>query len=179
MPYLRAPREGHDCPDRPLPCRESYTPQMTSTRDSGDLAQETYAALLRAEAGLEEVVGAIPADESAWLRSVQRAVRELGDALGRHRHLHEGEGGTIPQAVALKPALVPDTARLKHEHIDMLHRVNEIDRGIDRQFAFQDFDVELLRREAAILHAILELHLLRADALVYEAYFREEGGEGG
>ncbi len=152
---------------------------MTSTQDSEDLAQETYAALLSAEAALEEVVGAIPEDESAWLRSVQQAVRELGDVLRRHRHLQEDEGGTIPEAVALKPALVPETARLKREHVDMLHRVNEIDRGIDRQFAFQDFDVELLRREAAILHAILELHLLRADALVYEAYFREEGGEGG
>lgn len=84
----------------------------------------------------------------------------------------------LPDATAKKPGLMAARKRLEHEHADMLHRAAEIEFEAERQLAAQDFNVELLRLEARVLHDIL-LHMARTDSLIYEAYFQLEGGEGG
>ena len=58
-------------------------------------------------------------------------------------------------------------------------RPDATDEEVERQFAFQGFDIDLLSRKAAVLRDICKLHLLRADELTYEAHSRVEGDEGG
>ena len=141
---------------------------------------QIYVALTRAREQLDEAVAQEPGNaEPAWLRRLQTAARSLFEVLEQHQHLAEEEGGTLSEATGQKPGLMAESKRLKGEHTDMLHRANEIDEEVERQFAFQEFGIELLRRKAAVLRDILQLHLLRADSLMYEAYFRLEGGEGG
>lgn len=119
------------------------------------------------------------ADQAGWLSAVRESVRALYETLENHRHTAEEDGGTLHNATALKPGLMPAAERLEHEHADMLHRAAEIDAEIERQIAADDFNIELARLQSRVLHGIVLLHMLRTDALIYDAYFRTEGGEGG
>ncbi len=141
---------------------------------------QIYVELKRARKQLDEAVAQEPGgSEPEWLRRLQAASRSLFEVLEQHQSVTEEEGGTLPEATSRKPGLMAVSKRLQREHTDMLHRANEIDQEVERQFAFQEFRVELLRREVAVLRDILELHLQRAGSVMYEAYFRVEGGEGG
>lgn len=141
---------------------------------------DVYEALKRTRKQLDEAVGQEPGeDEAAWLRRVQAAAGSLFEVLEQHQLLAEEKGGTLLDATGQKPGLIAESKRLERDHTEMLHRATEIDDEVERQFAFQEFDIELLGLKAAGLRDILQLHLLRVDSLMYEAYFRLEGGEGG
>lgn len=124
---------------------------------------------------------AIDADtgEVAWMQGIQQAIQSLGGLLKVHQGESEKAGGLLREITSTKPALVGEVDRLEREHIEMLHRSNAIEQEIERQLAFEEYKVELVRMEAEVLHAILHLHLLRTDWLLYEVYFRDEGGEEG
>jgi hypothetical protein len=141
---------------------------------------ENYEELKRALSELADAVTGDPgANETGWLKRVQSAARSLFGALEEHEDVSEEEGGTLPAMTGQKPALMAERKRLEREHIDMLHRAEEIEEEIERQLSFEDFNIELVRLEGTILRDILQLHLLRTDTLMYEAFFRVEGGEEG
>jgi hypothetical protein len=125
---------------------------------------------------LTGVAAAPTTDQPGWVAEVQAAAREAVDALQAHTVTSEAEGGILPEMTGRKPSLMASRARLEHEHTDMLHRAEEIEIEAERQLAFEDYNVELLRLQVGILRDILHLHLLRTDALVFEAFFRDEGG---
>jgi hypothetical protein len=141
-------------------------------------ADSHYRALIEALNQLDEAAEPGRGDEASRLRRIQSAAQTTQDVLAEHQLLAEDQGGFIEEATGQKPALIPESERLKRQHAEMLHRANELRREVDLQFAFDEFDVELLRLETVVLRDILRAHLRRADSLLYEAYFRVEGGEG-
>lgn len=114
---------------------------------------------------------------AAWAARIQAAARDIYAIVDGHRAVFEAEHGPLSDLAALKPGLISSIERRQREHLDMLYRAREIDITVERETAFDDFNVELLRLEAAILRDVLRIHLLRANTLVYEAYFIDEGGE--
>lgn len=120
-----------------------------------------------------------PGDPASRIRGIQSAARAIQEVLARHQLLTEEAGGVIQEATTEKPSLIPESERLRQQHADMLRRAYELDREVDLQIAFEETDVELLRLEALVLRDMLRAHLRRANALMYEAYVRVEGGEGG
>ena len=141
---------------------------------------EHYRALVDALSHLDEAAEPGAGDgEAVRLRHMQSAARATRDVLEQHQLLAEEEGGLIADATGQKPALIPESERLKQQHAEMLRRANDLDREVELQFAFDEFDVELLRLETVVLRDVLRAHLRRADSLLYEAYVRVEGGEGG
>lgn len=119
------------------------------------------------------------AGQAEWLSAVRDSVRALYETLENHQHTAEEDGGTLHDATALKPRLMPAAERLEHEHAEMLHRAAEIEVEIERQIAADDFNIELVRLQSRVLHDVVLLHMLRTDVLIYDAYFRTEGGESG
>ncbi len=141
---------------------------------------EVLTALTEARDHLKEAAARqATGDELSWLERVRTAARLVFDALEQHRGLAEEEGGVLADATERKPGLMPTSQRLEHEHADMLHRAGEIEIEAERQLMSEDFDIGLVRLQATVLRDILLLHIVRADSLQYEAYLREEGGEGG
>ncbi len=120
-----------------------------------------------------------PEDPLSRIRGIQSAARMMQEVLARHQLRTEEAGGAIPEAASQKPALISESERLKQQHADMLRRAYELDRDVDLQFAFEEFDAELLRLDALVLRDMLRAHLRRANSLMYEAFVRVEGGEGG
>lgn len=156
------------------------------------MSDETGASSEQAEAGqdytdlktsLDHLADAIDRepsnDEARWLRGIQAAAHSLFDSLQHHEDVTEEEGGILPEMTGQKPGLMAERERLEREHTEMLHRAEEVEEEVDRQFSFDEFNTELIRLEASILRDILRLHLLRTDASMYEAYFQIEGGESG
>lgn len=117
--------------------------------------------------------------ETAWLRHVRTAARQLFQVIDEHQGLSEEEGGMLVDATAEKPGLMPSRERLEYEHADMLHRLAEVEVEVQRQLASEDFYVELVRLQSQVVRDILLLHLARTNSLLFEAYIRVEGGEGG
>jgi hypothetical protein len=139
-----------------------------------------FGELMRARRMLDEAMAQdASGEESAWLRRVQLAAQALYQAVEQHEELAEEEGGTLADATVGKPGLMPVRQRLEHEHADMLHRLSEIDLEAERQMALQDFNVEFVRLQVQVVRDILLLHLARTDSLLFDAYIRVEGGEGG
>lgn len=119
------------------------------------------------------------ADERTWLEAVEATARVLFETLQQHQHVSENEGGLLPSATGLKPGLIPESERVKGEHGEMLHRAADLQSTVAFQVASDDFDVEVVGLDLTVLRAMLQAHLLRVDALMHDAYFRVEGGEGG
>ncbi len=119
------------------------------------------------------------ADERAWLEAVEATARGLFEMLEQHQHISETEGGLLPSATDLKPGLIPESERVKEEHAEMLHRAGELQSTAALQVASDDFDAEAVSLDMTVLRIMLQAHLGRVDALMYDAYFRVEGGEGG
>ena len=120
-----------------------------------------------------------PADEAVWVRELQTLMQSIMETLEAHREAWEGVDGALAELILEKPGLRHEVERQEQEHSEMLARVNHIDTYAGRQLEFDEFNLELLRLEAAVVRALLRLHLFRSDDLVYEAYFRVEGGEQG
>ena len=143
-------------------------------------AETHYQAMAHALKQLGQSLGPGASDDpSTRIRNVQAAVRTMREVLMHHQALTEEEGGKTPEATSHKPALIPESERLVAQHADMLRRADELDREVELQLAFEEFDAELIHLEALVLRDLVRAHLWRANSLAYEAYFRVEGGEGG
>lgn len=156
---------------------------MTSEQDSATTQRtrhDHYAMLRSACERLDAVLAETdPADERAWAERVQKSARTVFVAMERHQEATEGEDGVLADMRNQKPGMEHQFQRQEREHTELLQRAKEIDTEVERQIAFQEFNMELLALESAVLRDTLRLHVYRADALLYEAYFRDEGGEEG
>ncbi|NJD64982.1 MAG: hypothetical protein FIB00_07030 [Chloroflexi bacterium] len=119
------------------------------------------------------------ADERRWLEAVEATARVLFSILEQHQNVSETEGGLLVSATDLKPGLIPESERVKDEHAEMLRRASDLQSMAALQIVSDDFDAEAVCLEMTILRTILQAHLGRVDTLMYDAYFRVEGGEGG
>lgn len=119
------------------------------------------------------------ADERTWLKAVEATARVLLGTLEQHQHISEAAGGLLPSATGLKPGLIPESERVKEEHAEMRHRAGQLQSTAALQVASDDLDAEAVCLDMTILRTILQAHLGRVDALMYDALFRVEGGEGG
>lgn len=125
---------------------------------------------------LSGIVAAPATDRPGWVREARSVARAAFEAFRGHAAESEAEGGFLPEVTGRKPGLMATRERLAHEHTDMLHRAEEIETEAGRQLAFDDYNVELLRLQLCILRDILQLHILRSDDVLFEAFFRDEGG---
>ena len=117
------------------------------------------------------------ADPAAWLMRIQESVRDVYAELIDHRHGTETPRGLLHALTDAKPGLMAAEGRMEHEHADMLHRSVAIDVECERQIASDDYNVDIVRLQIRALHDIIILHVLDTTAMVYDAYFRDEGGE--
>lgn len=116
-------------------------------------------------------------DSEEWSRELQEAVQGVMEALEQHAELSEAPDGPLAEISERKPHLLHEVDRQKQEHGEMLERADLINEKVARSHWFQQWDVDILRLEAKVLHDMLRLHLVRGDDMVYEALFRDEGGE--
>ncbi|MDZ7726919.1 MAG: hypothetical protein U5Q44_01275 [Dehalococcoidia bacterium] len=142
----------------------------------------------RQPAGYDELVTAgqqlddVLAEETgtgadAWCLRLGAAAEATYAAIDTHRSGAEGPDGALADILVRKPALAFHAERQRREHAELYHRAKELSEEIERQLAFGETDPEVLRLEALVLRESLRLHVYRAVSLLYEAYFRDEGGE--
>lgn len=138
-----------------------------------------YDELVTAGQQLDDVLSEEPggAGADAWCLRLGAAAESTYTAIDTHRAGAEGPDGALADILVRKPALAFHAERQRREHAELYHRAKELSEEIERQLAFGEADSEVLRLEALVLRESLRLHVYRAISLLYEAYFRDEGGE--
>lgn len=158
-------------------------PQMETSAAPSAIGLGDFRDLMTARRLLREAVASEsdePGEEGAgWLGRVQHAAQVLALTIEEHRKWTEEGNGTLVRATDQKPGLMPLREQLEQEHTDLLVRIAELDGEVAYQAAAEDFHPALVRLEARIIQDILLLHLMRTNTMLFEAYVRVEGGEGG
>ena len=113
-----------------------------------------------------------------WTRAVLRAVRELESAFQRHREVSEAPGGTLERVIAARPSLVAAARRSRSEHPLLLDRMAVARERISAGIDFGQPDPEAVRSELGRLQDEVRRHVGRGSDLLFEAFFRDDGGEG-
>ncbi len=112
-----------------------------------------------------------------WAARLEKAARSLERALKRHRKASEAKDGTLDELVAAKPGLAETVEAQAQQHMDLLRRVETLALDGEKAVAFDDPNVALLALDAQIMTLMVRRHLTWESILLYEAFFREEGGQ--
>ena len=113
-----------------------------------------------------------------WVGRVQLAARSVEQALVNHRDVTEGEGGALARLLEQKAALQQEVTNQVAEHAELIHRAASFVTACEKERAFQEANVEINRLDGQILGLMVRRHLAWESALSFEAFFRDEGGEG-
>ena len=134
-------------------------------------------ALREARQGLDDALTA-PADSTNWGESVLACLTLLRDVLGRHERASEAPGGTLDQAVAERPSLAHRARTLRLEHPMLIGDARAIMADLRAAIAVANVDAERIRWKAGALQDAVRRHMAQGTDLLYEAFHREDGGEG-
>lgn len=134
-------------------------------------------ALRSARQALDDVLTA-PADRPSWGADVGAALAALHDVLVRHQRASEAPGGTLEQMVDAKPGLQSAVRGLRREHPLLIEDARELTSEVNAAVGAATLDAERIRWKAGALQDAVRRHVARGTDLLYEAFHREEGGEG-
>ena len=119
-----------------------------------------------------------PSDRAAWGAEVAAALGALHDVLVRHQRASEAPGGTLEQMVDAKPGLQSKVRALRLEHPLLIEDARELTSDVEAAVRAATLDPERVRWKAGALQDAVRRHVARGTDLLYEAFHREEGGEG-
>ena len=119
-----------------------------------------------------------PADRPGWGADVAAALGGLHDILVRHQRASEAPGGTLEQMVDAKPGLQSKVRALRLEHPLLIDDARGLTNEVEAAVLGGTLDAERVRWKAGALQDAVRRHVARGTDLLYEAFHREEGGEG-
>ena len=119
----------------------------------------------------------VPAADRTWLATMTSAVDTLCAAFCRHRDVSEAPGGPLDQAVRRRPELARAATRQRHEHEQILDDIDSVIAALAATEA-SAADPEDLRWRVGRLQESVRRHMAKGSDLLYEAFVRDEGGEG-
>ncbi|MFQ5382389.1 MAG: hypothetical protein ACE5EF_12335 [Dehalococcoidia bacterium] len=137
-----------------------------------------YEPLSGANRRLSDAIVAHAGHPDAWAKRLEKAVRDVAAAFQHHFEVAEGPDGHLHQIVDMSPSLIPKVTKQRHEHDELLVMVNHLADHIAEMGDLDTLLVERFRLEAEVVHDAIHMHLARAADLLFEAYFRDAGGEG-
>src|SRR5690606_30125298 len=112
-----------------------------------------------------------------WAQGLMTALEQFENAAIRHRDLAEAPGGTLDQIAGEKPQLLRKVERQRAEHAPLLDEIAGARAMVRERFGSGEGPVEATAQEVRRVNADVQGHLNRAVDLLYEAFFRDDGGE--
>ena len=134
-------------------------------------------ALREARQALDDALTA-PADQRQWGEQVLTALSGVHRVHQRHQRASEAPGGTLEQAVAERPGLGHRARALRLEHPLLIDDAATLEAELRSAIASAHVEAERVRWKAGALQDAVRRHVAQGTDLLYEAFHRDDGGEG-
>jgi len=135
-------------------------------------------ALRQARHLLDEAIASPSGDIDTSCRGLTTSLRRLGRVFAEHVRESEASDGSLREILQLKPHLLSSVAVIKEEHNSIEAQRAMIERIVCDADAKNGKDVTFLREHAGSLLESVRLHQAKGVDLLYEAFYRVEGGPG-
>ena len=156
---------------------------MTTEMESGDGERGSQVQvsgrdrLRAARDAVEEALLVPAADTTTWHTTMSAAVQSLETAFRRHRDVSEAPDGPLHRAETLRPQLARAARTQRQEHEEILRDVASILATLAGS-GVAPADPDSVRWYVGRLQESIRRHIARGSDLLYEAFVRDEGGEG-
>ena len=137
-----------------------------------------YDQLRTAREAVEEALLSPTGDTVTWQATMTTGLRTLEGAFRRHREVSEAPGGTLDEAVKRLPELARAARGQRLEHGDILEEIDALLAKLAGKEDTGPADPEAIRWHVGRLQESIRRHLAKGGDFLYEAFVREEGGEG-
>jgi hypothetical protein len=132
-------------------------------------------ALRAARRSLDDAIVAPAIDNHTWATNILVELRKLSRAFAKHVRESEGDDGSLPEVLALKPHLQHRVGMVMDDHGLILRHIEEVISMTEQQISSRSVWVESIRLNAGGLADEIRLHQARGTDLVYEAFNRTDG----
>ena len=132
-------------------------------------------ALRSARRSLDDAITAPAADSVAWAADLLAELRKLARVFEKHVRDSEGDEGSLPEVLALKPHLRSRVGMVMDDHALIQRHIDDVVALTDQQLNSRAVWVDSLRLNAAALVDEVRSHQARGTDLVYEAFNRVDG----
>jgi hypothetical protein len=147
--------------------------------DAREIPQVSEHSLLSgARERVDEALVHAAAEPERWGRSLMDAVSNLGSAFSRHIAVAEGPGGTLEVVMERRPALEHAVRVQRREHLDLASDLERLGANLAEAVERGAVDADTLRWQVAPIQDAVRRHMARANDLLFEAFNRDDGGEG-
>jgi len=126
---------------------------------------------------LDEAIAHHAGDPDAWSRDLLTRLQVLGRVFAKHVRETQAIDGSLQEIMLLRPNLMHAVKIIKeHQSIEMQRAI--LERVVGERLAQSDKDIEFFRESTGKLLETLRLHQAKGVDLLYEAFYRDEGGTG-
>jgi hypothetical protein len=132
-------------------------------------------ALRSARRALDDAITAPAADANGWAANLLTELRQLGRIFEKHVHESEGDDGSLPEVLALKPHLQSRVGMVMDDHGLIQRHIDEVVALTAQQLRTRGVWVDSLRFNAGALADEVRSHQAKGTDLVYEAFNRVDG----
>jgi hypothetical protein len=132
-------------------------------------------ALRAARRSLDDAITAPAADCEAWASNLLAELRKMARVFEKHVRESEGDDGSLPEVLALKPHLQSRVGMMMNDHMLLQRHIEEVIGLTDQQLGSRAVWVESLRLNAGALVDEVRSHQAKGIDLVYEAFNRVDG----
>jgi len=132
-------------------------------------------ALRSARRSLDDAITAPAADSAYWAANLLAELRKLARVFEKHVRESEGNEGSLPEVLALKPHLQSRVSMVMDDHGLIQRHIDEVISLTERQLETRGVWTESLRLNAAALVDEVRSHQAKGTDLVYEAFHRVDG----
>jgi hypothetical protein len=157
---------------------EQETAAMSTESTRGIRRVSEHELLHAAREQVDEALISPTADTRHWGNRLLSGLAQLADAFERHRAAAEAEGGTLDVVVEERPELTHSARRQRREHVDLLADLDAIRRELAAGIEAGRLDPDTFRWRAGTIQDAVRRHMARGNDLLYEAFLRDDGGEG-
>jgi len=132
-------------------------------------------ALRAARRSLDDAIVAPAIDNHTWATNLLAELRKLSRAFAKHVRESEGDDGSLPEVLALKPHLQHRVGMVMDDHSLILRHIEDVVSMTEQQLSSRSVWVESIRLNAGGLADEIRLHQAKGTDLVYEAFNRVDG----
>jgi hypothetical protein len=131
--------------------------------------------LRAARRSLDDAIVAPATDNHTWATNLLVELRKLARAFTKHVRESEGDDGSLPEVLALKPHLQHRVGMVMDDHSLILRHINDVISMVEQQLSSRTVWAESLRLNAGGLADEIRSHQAKGTDLVYEAFNRIDG----
>lgn len=132
-------------------------------------------ALRSARRALDDAITSPATDAVAWAAKLLAELRKLDRVFEKHVRESEGDEGSLPEVLALKPHLQSRVGMVMDDHALIRRHIDDVIGLAEQQLASRAVWVEALRLNAGALADEVRSHQAKGTDLVYEAFNRVDG----